>query len=179
MTTRRLSSRENIIFMVCLLMVMIYVGYHFFYRFLKNQNALLADKMMVSEKRLKNHLKMLQKEPAISKEFDRYIPFFKQTMSDDQQMTSVISEIEASANDLEMRVTDMKPKKVKRIDFYNNFSVSLTVEGDLTPVIHFLYGLQNTPHFFNVDEAYFARSAVRTTLIRCRLVLSKALIPEL
>ena len=93
-------------------------------------------------------------------------------------MASILSEIESVANEINMGVADMKPKKVKRIDFYNNFSATLTVEGELASIIRFLYVLQNTPHFFTADEVYFERSIMRTTQIKCRLVLSKALIPK-
>lgn len=173
---RRLSNRENIILAVCLLLGFAYTGHHFVFKSLKGSLTSVEDKVKSGEKRLKSYLKILKKEKAVDEEYNIYSALFRQSAPDDQQMTSVLSEIEAVANEVNMRLADIKPRRVKRAEFYNNFSVSLTIEGEPADIIRFLYALQNNPHFFKADEVYFERSSVRTTQLRCRLILSKALI---
>ena len=174
---RRLSPREIGIFVVCATVILIYIGYNFVFRSIRGHLESIQDKIKVSEKRLKNSLNVIRKEKAIEKEYAKYLSQFKQATSDEQEMASILSEIESVANDIGLHVSDMKPKKVRRIEFYNQFSATLTIEGDLATILHFLYTLQYTPHLFKVDELYLERGVIRTAQVKSRLILSKVLIP--
>ncbi len=177
MAQKQFSKREKIIFVICVVMAVIYAGYHFIFQPLQGSQVTLEDKIRVAQKQLRNNEKMMAQEKAVDEQYDQYAANFQQKSSDEQEMASILSQVESLANDIPLRVADMKPKKVKRTDFYNLFSASLTIEGDLAAIVRFLYTLQNTPYLFRADEVYFERSSVRTTQMRCRLVLSKVLIP--
>ena len=144
---------------------------------IENSAATFEDKAKVTEKRLRNNQRIVAREKAVNDEYDKYLPYFKQDSSDEQEMATILAQIEFVANSLSMRVADMKPNRVKRTDFYNNFSVTLTIEGELPAILHFLYTLQNPPNLFATNEIYFERSAIRTSSIKCRLIISKVLIP--
>ena len=94
-----------------------------------------------------------------------------------RSMAAILSEIESVANQIKLRIDDMKPQKIKKVGFQNNFPVSLAVDGTLSSIIQFLYTLQNSPHYFDIDELYFEKGAMRTSQVKCRLILSKTLIP--
>ena len=177
MVQKHLSKREKFIFVICFLLAAAYAGYNFVFQPLQGSQLTLEDKIRVAQKRLHNNEKLMAQEKTVSGEYEKYAANFLQKSSDEQEMASILSQVESLANEIPLRVADMKPKKVKRTDFYNVFSASLTIEGDLAAIIRFLYTLQNTPYLFRADEAYFERSSVRTTQMRCRLVLSKILIP--
>ena len=178
MTTRRLSRKEKGIFIACLLLIFIYAGYHFIFKPLQENTATVENQIELKEKRLRNNLRIVRKERIVDEEYDQYSSYLKQKASEEQEMAAILSQIESVANEVNIRIADMKPKKVKRVDFYNNFSVTLTIEGELKTIIRFLYTLQNIPHLFKIDEIYLERSSIRTTEIRCRLILSKPLISD-
>ena len=178
MTTRRLSRREKSIFIACLLLVFIYTSYHFIFKPLQENTATVKNQIELKEKRLRNNLRIVRKERIVDEEYDQYSSYLKQKASEEQEMAAILSQIESAANEVNIRIADMKPKKVKKVDFYNNFSVTLTIEGELQTIIRFLYTLENIPHLFKIDEIYLERSSIRTTEIKCRLILSKPLIPD-
>ena len=177
MAAVHLSQRESNILAVCILMIFGYGGFHFIYKPLTKNTETLESRIKVGEKRLHNQLKAVQKEHPVTLEYKKYASHFEQTASDEQEMASILSEIESVANEVNIHIADMKPRKVRRVDFFNDFSVTLTIEGDLPTVIQFLYVLQNQPHLFNDDEVYLEKSSLRSSQMRCRLVLSKILIP--
>lgn len=174
---RSLTKRENIILAICLLAGCAYLLKSFVFTLLAENAATFEDKAKVVEKRLRNNLKVLAREKAVNNEYNKYLPYFKQETSDEQEMAAILAQIESVSNSLNMRVADMKPNRVKHTDFYNNFTVTLTIEGELPSVLHFLYTLQNPPNLFTTSEIYFERSSVRTSSIKCRLIISKLLIP--
>ena len=89
----------------------------------------------------------------------------------------MLSDIEKVNEKIDIRISDKKPQKVKTVDLYNQFSVSLTLEGKLEDVAHFVYDLQNKPYLLRVDELRIDKKSIRTSALRCRLVLSRILIP--
>ncbi|HOW35219.1 MAG TPA: type 4a pilus biogenesis protein PilO [Candidatus Omnitrophota bacterium] len=178
MIPRRLSKRETRIFIVCLFVIFVFVSYRFIFKPLKEDLAALEEKIEAKETQLKKILKINKRKDSVSKAYEQQIFSLRQKLSDEQEMASILSEIQSVANEIKLGVADMKPKKVKRVDFYNNFSVSLTMDGELVSIVHFLYILQNSPHFFSIDEVYFEKSSIRTAQIKCRLTLSKILIPS-
>lgn len=178
MIPRRLSRRETRIFIVCLFVILVFIGHRFIFKPLKEDLAVLEQKIETSEDQLKRVLKINKKKDSVSKLYEQQIFSLRQKLSDEQEMASILSEIQSVANEIKLGVADMKPKKVKKVDFYNNFSVSLTMDGELVSIVHFLYILQNSPHFFSIDEVYFEKSSMHTALIKCRLTLSKILVPS-
>ncbi len=177
MPVRHLSSREKRILIVCIAFVFIYINYNFVFKPLEERLNRLDQDIEIGEKRFKKNLGVISQEQIINQEYEKYSMPFKQKASDEKEMASILSEIESAANEINMRVADMKPKKVKRMGIFNNFLVSLTIDGELETITHFLYILQNAPHLFDVDEVRLEKSSIRTTQIKCYLVLSKALIP--
>ncbi len=174
---RSLSAREMRIFVFCLTLIVGSAGYHFILRPLKENIVDLENKIIVHEKRLRKNLGLVKQKASIDTNYSQYAALLKQNASQEQQMALIIDEIGAVANQVQLRVSDIKPKKVRPVDFYNNFTVSLSVEGELKTILHFLYILQSSPHLFAIDELYIEKGTMRSVQVRCRLSLSKALVP--
>ncbi|MFA5059224.1 MAG: type 4a pilus biogenesis protein PilO [Candidatus Omnitrophota bacterium] len=177
MMFRRLTQRETAILVVCILAVSSYVAYSFVFKPFNQGISILEDKIRVVEQQLKKDMALKGKSKEVEKQYEVYSANLKQKESDEKQMASILAEIQSVAGVINVRLADMKPKKVKRVDFYNQFSVSLAIDGQLETIVHFLYILQNAPHFFSADEIYLEKSSVRTSEIKCRLVVSRFLIP--
>ena len=175
---RPLSVREIRIFGLCLILVIGYVSYQFVLRPTKEKILDLENKIIVNEKRLRKNLGLFKQKTQIDANYSQYASLLKQNVSDDQQEALINAEIAAVANQVQLRISDIKPKKVRPVDFYNNFSVSLSLDGELKTILHFLYLLQNAPHLFAIDEVYIEKGTLRSAQVKCRLSLSKALIPQ-
>ncbi|GEM_PF-1075173 len=174
---RPLSSREGVILAVCLVMGFTYFSYRFVFQAMRDRLEEAQNKITVSQKRLNNDLKILRQEAAVEKEYEKYLEDVRQDATEEQEMASMLSEIESVANTIGLHVSDMKPKRVRRVDFYNQFSAALTIEGELSSILEFLYVLQGAPHSFKVDELYLERGIARSAQIKSRISLSKILIP--
>ena len=177
-TARPLSVRGIRIFVFCLILLMGYLGYYFVLQPTREKIIDLENKIIVSEKRLRKNLGLSKQKAQIDANYGQYASLLKQNVSDDQQEALINAEIAAVANQVQLRISDIKPKKVRPVDFYNNFSVSLSLDGELKTILHFLYLLQNAPHLFAIDEVYIEKGTLRSAQVKCRLSLSKALIPQ-
>ena len=175
---RRLSKREQKIFVLCLLTALIYVGYAKAIKPLQARIDLMDAKITKQNKKIQQNLKTIKKAAALEPTYDQYIKKFKQSGSNEQVMSSILSEIEQVARELDLRISDLKPKRVQSAETHNRFSVSLTIDSEFVDIIHFLYLIQTQPHLFDVDEVQFDKGASRrSTAVKTQLVLGKNLVP--
>jgi len=175
---KRLTKREQKIFIVTLVLILGYIGNNLLVKPLKEKILSLDQAIVAEEIRLKKNQRIIGQAKALSEDYNAYLNNFKQSKTNEQVMSSILSEIEEVAGELELRISDLKPKRVKRGEYYNRFSVSLTIDSDFVDIIHFLYILQKQPHLFDVEEVRFDKgSRRRSSTMKTQLVLGKMLIP--
>ena len=178
MMIKRLTKREQGIFIVCVILAFMYVTYQGVIKPLQEKLVGLDADIESEHKRLVKNLKTVQKAKALEQEYHQYFDQLKQDGTNEQVMASILSEIEQVAGQLNLKISDLKPKRVRKEVYYNWFSVSLTIDSTLKDMMQFVYILQKQPHFFRVDEFSFEKGAQRNAEdIRIHLVLSRILIP--
>jgi len=173
MILKRLSQRETYIFIACVVLVTLYVGYNFVFKPMKGKVTTLTDQIDANQRRLEKNLRTMRQASSVEKKYEQYALPLKQTMSDEAQITALLSEIGAVAQQIQLSIDNMKPNKVKKVDFYNEFSVSLTLNGSLEAVIHFMYLIENAPHHFKVESMRLEKRSPRQAEIRCQLSLKR------
>ncbi len=174
MIVRRLTEREQNILVVCLAFVFIYLGYYGVYLPLKEHMEGLDHKIEAEQRKLEKNLKILDKSKSLDSEYNEFIKNFKQDKPNEQVMSSILSELEDVAGQLNLHISDMKPNIINNHDFYNRFSISLTIDSEFVTIVQFLHILQNPPHLFTVDELRFDNSIQRDSkTIKTTLVLAK------
>ena len=178
MIMNRLTQRERNIFVVCVTLAAVYIGYNFFYKPLIGNKDVLQNKMEKARKKILDNEKILRNAKKANEVYNQYQTEFKQPESNEQTISVLISNIEKEATQMGLTISDMKPKPVKQDKYFNTFSVTLSLEGSWTEILKLLHALQSKPYLLRVDEMNFDRaSQVNTTFVRAYLVLSKVYIP--
>ena len=142
------------------------------------------EKIQLNKGRLLKDRRLILEGPAIDREYEAYLPFFRQTQSvdstgaprDEDTMSLLLSQIESTARQIPVPVLEIKPQKVKSQDLYNDFSISLTIEEEFSKIYHFLYDIQNVPFFLNVEELRLERNPLKENSLRCTVTLNKRLL---
>ena len=101
----------------------------------------------------------------------------KQGDTDEQEMSALLSEVESITGDIDIHISDMKPLKVKSIDFYKKFSVELEAEGLLDNLTKFIHTLQSQPHLLKVERIRLERRSMRTEKLKGFLLITRIRIP--
>jgi Tfp pilus assembly protein PilO len=176
MTRRALTRRETGILRVVIAAAVVLALYRGVYFSYKNRREDLQVRIAHNEKLLEKNLRAIQKSKAYEQKNQQLLDVFKQVGSDEQVMSSMISEIEQTAAALKIHLSDMKPQKNRKVDFFNQFSVSLILDGQITPIMNFIHLLQNTPHLFEVTELRLEKKSFNSNDLKCYLVLNRLLI---
>ena len=178
MIIRRFTKSEQNFFVICLFFVFMYSGYRGLILPLKGQIVSVDRKIEAEHKKLDKSSKIIQKAKALEGEYNEFLSKFKQDKSNEQVMSSILTEIEGVAGELDLHISDLKPKIVNKYDNYNRFSVSLTIDSEFVTTLKFIHILQQEPHYFGVDELRFDNNTQRNvSSIKSNLVFSKVLIP--
>ncbi|HLD70183.1 MAG TPA: type 4a pilus biogenesis protein PilO [Candidatus Omnitrophota bacterium] len=141
-------------------------------------------KIQLNKGRLSQDRRLILEGPAIDREYEAYLPFFHQAQDADAIgssreeaiMSLLLSQIESTAGRIPLTVLEIKPQKVRDEDFYNVFSINLTIEEEFIKVYRFLYDIQNAPLLFNVEELRLEKDPLKETFMKCTLILTKRLI---
>ena len=175
---RRLTKREGRIFIICLVLVFFYGGYYGLVSPLLNKISETDQFIEVKSRRVKKDKRSLRDSQALINEYEAYRKQFKQAGSNEEVMSSLISEIEKVAVELGIPIADTKPKRVKKEKYFNRFSLSLTLEGELPKITQFLHCLQDNTHLFKVEEVHFEKgSRGQSEIIKANLVVGKIFLP--
>jgi len=177
MAIRTLTKRENQILILCAAVLTIYIGYNFVYKSFQERFNSFEERIEAQKIRLTKNQKMLSRQKVLDAQYEQLSQGLRQSRSDEQEMTLILSEIESVANQIGMRVTDMKPQKVRRVDFYNQFTINLTTDSELSAILNFIYLLETRPHNFDILEMRLERSSSGSSQLRCFLTPSRFLVP--
>ncbi|MCX5681511.1 MAG: GspMb/PilO family protein [Candidatus Omnitrophica bacterium] len=174
---RPLSAREKTIFVACLGVVTFYLAYHFGYQNLQDETSSQKEQILRSSKDLKTYTKIVRGEKTIEAKLKEYTNILKQKGSDEAEMTKVLSDIEAVAGKVNIKIINMEPEKIKKGDLSNYFSIDVQTEGPMKKICEFLYALESKPNRFRIDEIRIEKYAMRADSLKCQLVVSRFLIP--
>lgn len=175
---RTFSEREKGIFVICMIVILIYGGYRFGYQAVKESSATRQQRIAKAEKDLRQYKGVVRQENIVSRKLDAYRKMFAQKGSDEQEMTKMLSEVEAAAQTINMKIINMEPERIKKIDPFNYFSVNIQAQGSLKKIFEFLYSLESQAYRFRVDELRLEKYSLRADELKCQLVVSRFLIAQ-
>lgn len=175
---KSISKRSQKLFIVCLILGSVYLFNWIVIEPIKNQLISLGEDIETQQNALDKNRTLIERAQRLEDLYNQYLEMFKQSKTNDEVMSFLLSEIEQVAGQLNLPISDLKPKRVKTEEFYNRFSVSLTIDSGFEDILHFLHMLQNKPHLFDVEELRIDKGARRQTdVVKTSLVLSKVYIP--
>ncbi|MBF0384390.1 MAG: type 4a pilus biogenesis protein PilO [Candidatus Omnitrophica bacterium] len=178
MIVRKFTKREQYIAFFCALTGFVYLGYLGAYIPFKNEIEAIDAKISTAEAKFNKNRETIKEAEELEAQYKTYISKFAQTKTNEQEMSSLLEEIEEVANKLGLKISDLKPKKVQKEEYYNRFSVTLAIDSQLVDIIHFIYTLENKPYNFSIDEIRFDQATRAKSSVKSNLVLSKILIPR-
>ena len=171
------SAREKKILIACLAVLGVYVLKTLIVEPVQTRSEWLDRQIRNTEQKLLSASRTIHKSDAIQRKYEALLEEYRQHQSDEEVMSKILTEIEATAAGNSLSIADLKPNKPKVINYYKEFSVNLVLEGDFTQVMEFIFKLQKGPYHYFVNEADITKQSPRGTTLRCRFVLSKVLIP--
>lgn len=176
MLRRRLYPREKYIFGFCLFIVFVYIGYQFVFLPISREEIFWRSQISAMERQIARDLRILRKESDINGRYSMYLENFEQKGTDMQEMALILSEIESIAKKLNLRIEDMKPRRIRGHERSSHFPVSIRIRATVDSIAFFLYTLQTPPHVFHIEELRLEKPSIRQKDLLCEMIVSRLLI---
>jgi Tfp pilus assembly protein PilO len=179
MSLFRLTRREISIAIICLVFALAYGAIFGIIKPFMTHKEELAQEIEAKKMLLNKYVETIDKAKDMESKYHDFLDQFQQNDTNDQVMTQLLSQIEKQATELGLRISDLKPRRVKKEKFYNRFSVSLSLDSSLIDITKFLYILQTEPYLFYVDEFTIEKGmqrqndSVKTYLVVSKIFISK------
>ena len=174
---RILAQREKNILIVALAMVVLAIIYNSVVRPLLVKNELLDEEIERLQAQWVQAKALAARARIIDEKFDFYLSQFGRAGAKEESVSSALSEIEKVARKTGVQLTDLKPMGVLKGGYDDQLSVRVTSSSEFLKIIRFLYELQLSPYFFNVEDFAFEKSFKNgAEPVNLHLTLTKAFI---
>ena len=177
MILSHLSKREKFIIYLCLTTVFIFLIYNFALEPVYKKTQNLNQKIEAKKIQLRKDFLALNKKQKIEERYNKYSQNLKLTGTDEEEIAAFLTEIESLAQKNGVRISDMKPRPSKAVDFYKKFTVDLEAEGDIKQITQFIYQLQSTPQLLRVDRLRLETESRQSQSLKSYMLISKVVIP--
>ncbi len=171
------SKREQAIFLILIVLLTVFGVYRFGYVPVTERIRVLDQKRRTAVSRLVKNRQIIARARRSEEEFQVVLEKYRQGLTDEEFMAGMLSVIEKEAQGIGVLVADVKPRKGKKLEGYNRFSVSLAVEGDMVDVLNFVYRLQAPPNGLDIDDIQIRRKSSRAQDLRGQMTLSTMTLP--
>lgn len=131
------------------------------------------------EIKLRKDLKVVGEKRKVEAEYRKHSEELRQKKTDQEELTSLLSNIEAVAQELPISITDMKPRAIKEMDFHKRLAVDIEIEANMDEITEFIYNLQNRPYLLKIERLRIKSKSRRKSSSKLKgyLLVSKILIP--
>lgn len=126
---------------------------------------------------IKRNTRILARKDKILAEREKYAPYFAQYQSTDEEMASLLKEIESLANKSSVYLIDIKPAGVEAVEGTTKFFINLNCEAQLEQLFKFMYSIEESSRLLTIEKYRIAPKSQESSIARCGISISKVVTP--
>ncbi|MFH0838764.1 MAG: GspMb/PilO family protein [Candidatus Omnitrophota bacterium] len=172
----RLSKREKTILYVALSVFTITLLDRLIIYPISSKIKSLNSEIQEKELAIKKNLRIWLKKDKILAESARYSEVFVFSKSDEEELTTVLKEIETLANRSSVYLIDMKPAGLKQVGSSKRYMVNLNCEAQMEQLIEFMYNIENSNKILTIEKYQITPKARESSVAKCSMSIAKILL---
>jgi hypothetical protein len=170
----RLSKKDKVIFYVTVTLVSLTLLDRLIvspvFSKIKSLNKQIQDK----ETSIKVNLRILAQKDRILAESAKYGSFLGDSKNNaDDQVTSVLRDIENLANKSSVYLVDMKPGSIKEFGASKKILINLNCEAQMEQLVDFMYNIENSDSLLSIEKYQLAPKSKDSSVAKCSLAVYK------
>jgi len=172
----RLSKRERyLLYITVVVLVSILFGKAGVSPIMQRLSKLNRE-IFVQEKKLEKSLRVLAREELIRSEYKKYIQFVRQSRSDEEQTSELLSEIEKLADKTSISLSNIKPGKIEKVGRYRKYVVRIEAESEIGHLASFIYQLEESPELLRIRNFHLTPRKKASSILKARMTITELLI---
>jgi Tfp pilus assembly protein PilO len=103
---------------------------------------MLNIKVTAKASELKKNLRLVKMYEFIEAEYAKYSEFIEAGKNEEEELASVLAEIESVSKKTSCRIRNVKPRATRKLGNYREISFTVTAVGGIDKLSQFLYGIE-------------------------------------
>lgn len=169
----RLSKREKSIFYVSAFFVSLTFIDRLIVSPIYTKITSLSDEIKEKEAGIKRNMHVLAQKDRILKEAEKYASYIRILESSDEDVTSLLKEVERLANEASVYLIDIKPAGLKEEEGYGKLLVKLNCEAPMEQIAGFMYSVESSDRLLTVESYKIGPKGKGSDIARCNMSISR------
>lgn len=169
-----IRKREKILAIITIVVTLAAIGYNFVIEPLVSRWKTLKDEIRENEVLFTKHRRILRNKDVITRlnaEYSRYLQ--KKLLTPEEDSAIALSNIEKQASGANVRITNIKPLAVKKLENYNKFTYRVSAESGMGELTKFIYNLQSSEQLLKVERMVLRAKERDPKTIKAMLHITK------
>jgi hypothetical protein len=172
MIMRKLTDREKMIFGVCIVLCLFFVGKHLVFRPLVEYRGELMDRIKVVRHKIAEARRFAAKESACDARREALSGIIGVAGVEGSETAHLVSKVEEVARQVYVRVVNVQPQTMSQKKFYYVYSLEIVIEGDWGSIARFIHLLQIAEPSLAIDQMRLEKIAENALALRGRIFLT-------
>lgn len=173
----RLSKKEKMIFYLAVFFVSLALLDHLIVSPISSKINSLNKEIQEKELAIKKFLHLIVLKDKILAESKKYSSLVDDTESQEEEMTSILKEIENLANKTSVYLIDMKPAGFKETGSAKKYQINLNCEAQMEQLTDFMYSIENSNKLLTIEKYQLSPKSKESSVVRCSMSISKIVMP--
>ncbi len=171
-TAAQLSKKDKILLYSAIIIVSLWLFDWLVIRTFSGLTAGLDKRIQEKESQIKADLKILTQKNRINIQRANYVSYLGASVSDNEELTQILKEVELLANKAGIELVDMKPGGVKESASSKKYQITLNCEGAVEKILEFMYRIETAKKLFTVEKYELTPKSKDTALVKCSMTIS-------
>ncbi len=133
----------------------------------------LKSQIEKTEQRVREDLHVLAQKDAIEKDKAKNAAFLIGGKSEEEQITSILKEIEILASASSVYLIDMKPAGSKAVASSTKYMVNVNCEAEMSKIVDFMYSLENSSKLLTIERFQVNPKSRDSSTAKCSITIAK------
>ena len=170
----RLSKKDKIFFYIAVFVVSLLILDRAIISPVFSKIRSLNKEIQDKQDNIKKNLRLLAQKDRILTQGAKYSSFLGDSkMSDDEQVTSVLKELESLASKSSVYLVDMKPAGVKGSGSSKSILINLNCEAQMEQLVDFMYNMENSNSLISIEKYQLTPKTKESSVAKCSISVYK------
>ncbi|PIU41212.1 MAG: hypothetical protein COS99_06670 [Candidatus Omnitrophica bacterium CG07_land_8_20_14_0_80_42_15] len=172
----KLSKREKAVLFLCVGLIILSVLYNFILEPIAKKWIGFNSEIEIMRLKLKRSAEVVKRQRDIMDQYKSVSSFIKlDNASEEEEMAMLLDELEKLASSSSVRITNIKPRQSRESGYYKKYVVEVESEGNISGFSKFLYGIQNSRQFLDVEKLSLTTKGASSDLLKGQMVVVRIL----
>ncbi len=169
----KLNLREIRIMVIALGLIIFFIVYKIIINPIHEGSIDINDRLLLDQEQLIKANQLVAQKAQIEARYKKLVGLIGVVDSEEAQVPTIISKIEASARESNIHIANIQPQKSAVQKEAKFLAVELEIDGQWLDIVHFLYLLQRQPNFYFINELNLEKYSGAINSLRGRIVISR------